>query len=333
MAAVAYHIKDIETVITGSQNQGKGDLTISRRMYCEPYTGIVSLMSDLFGGYRKLGKTILLIPPLRHPLFPWTRCTGIQIAPFEKMGYIPASSTTGIRGLARIPVPVNPVTGAVGKAEVTATYTLPTLPEDQADSNGGDADQQMDIASESWDFGSQRLTLLNEFYKWEINGPPKRPQDFQVTKTLAESRVQLTRHKCLTIPITTVSRLTDTINKSAFRIVNSVIPAYCCRFDGMSAARRLTTGQGLIFYEITYKFSLRLIYDYTEDAPTTRSYVGWNRIFNPEKGYWERLINYPTYAAGPRGIYTLDEDIYPPSTQPNAKPIKGLQYLFSPRAV
>lgn len=335
--AVAYHIQDTETQISGSQKQGRGDLTINRKMLCTPYTGVVSLMSDLFGGYRRFGRKIILIPPLRHPLFPWTRCTDIQIAPFEKMGYIPNTITNGIRGLARIPVSVNPTTGGVGKAEVTAIYTLPTLPEDANDSPGDDADQQMDIASESWDFGSQRLTLLNEYFKWKFNGTPKRQKDFQVTKTLSETRVQLTRHKCLAIPVVTMGRLADTINRSSIRLVNSVIPPECCRFDGAAAGRKITTGQGLQFYEITYKFSLRLIYDYVINDEfgvfsNQKDYVGWNRIFNPEKGYWERLVNAPVYAAGERGIYLYDEDIYPASTQPNAKPIKGLQYLFDPRA-
>jgi|SRR5882672_908343 len=343
---MTYHIKDIETTIQATQQAGRGSLTIKRSMYCDPYDQIVALMYDMLGGYRLFGgNTLLYVQPVSHPLFPWSRCTDLEIVPKEKMGYIPNSVVTGPLGLFRIPVPLrdgNGASGLVGSAVVTASYSLPTLTEDQTN-DGGNADQQMDIASESWDFGGQRLTLLNEFYKWINNGVPKRQKDFQVTKNLSETRTQLTRHRVLKIPIGTISGLQDTINLSAFRMVNTIIPAECVRFDGASASRRLTTAQGLQYYEITYKFSLRLIYDYTENGGSTRSYVGWNRIYNPEKGYWERMINHPlfsvpgtvhpAYASGERGIYWYDEDIFPSAAGGGGTTIKGLQFLFDPRAI
>jgi hypothetical protein len=340
---MTYHIKDIKTTIKASQQAGRGTLSIERQFYCDPYNQIVTLMFDMLGGYKLFSNFLLYVQPMSHPLFPWARCTDLSIEPKEVMGYVPAASVAGPFGLTkRIPVPLdNGLPGAVGEAIVTATYNLPTLTEAQNSSSGGNADQQMDIASEQWDFGGQRLTQLNEFYKWIVNGIPKRQKDFQVTKNLSETRTQLTRHRVLRIPIGTISGLQDTINLHPFRMVNTIIPAECVRFDGASASRRLTSAQGLQFYELTYKFALRLIYDYIETG-STRTYVGWNRIYNPEKGYWERMLNTPTfsipgtihssYPPNSRGIYWYDEDIFAAATGTGGSSIRGLMYLFDPRA-
>ena len=335
-----YHIRDIDTKITGSQKSGKSDLTISRKMFCTPYTGVPTLMGDLLGGYKLVSGRVRVIPSLRHPLFPWTRCSDVSVEGHESFGYVPNVSIAGKAGLLRTPVPVIPsgVTDdwgntGVGSAIVTATYTLPTLPEKEAGGGGDDADQQMDIASESWDFGGQRLTQLNEYLRWVVSGRPKRKENFLVTKTLTELRCQLVRHRVIRMPAITIGALQDTINKSQFRIVNTILPPETVRFEGASASRRITTSQGLQFYEVTYKFAIRLIVDYTESSGATKTYVGWNRIYNPEKGWWERMVNFPIYSTGSRGIYLYDEDIYPASTQPNAKPIRGMQYLFDPRAL
>jgi len=106
------------------------------------------------------------------------------------------------------------------------------------------------------------------------------------------------------------------------------------RFEGATASRKLTTGQGLQFYEIGLKFAIQPSYDLcaTSSSAASKDFVGWNRAFNPKKGWWEALTyQVPTIAGivgGVRYAHLYDEDFVDTVTAPNGRQMKGMQQLF-----
>lgn len=341
-----YYWKDESQTITGSQpldGRSQGSLRIVRTGWCRPYTGTIPMVADLLGGYRLFGRRIVLIPPMRHPLFTWCRATDIQIEPFESMQYTSATERANIAGLRRIALPRKKNFGTEGKARVQITYTLPTL-NDDANQEGNNADENMAIASESWNFSARSLTIPGRFYKWKFSGPinPVQYSDNLVKKDFAEVEYQLVRHRCLTIPFNCVAALTGTINYNPIKIINTTFPAETLLFLGLAATRQLTTAQGFPFYELTYRFKIKPNVDFIQytalgaggvlDTDYGMGFVGWNRIYNFSTGLWERWVE--GLLTGPgvgRGLYLYDTD-KASFVLRNGSTVAGFKTLFDPRA-
>jgi hypothetical protein len=315
---MSYTIKLFEERVQGEM----ASLRVDRHYYVEPYTAIPEVMEFLLGGYRLIGGRLIYILGHQHPLFKLCRCSSVSSEYFDVPKYDSNEvNITGLAGLDRI--------GNPDKGVLIATYTMPNLTEQRQNSDGGDHESQMDIASEQWEFAGKSISKKNEFYRWIKNGKIKDPKGFEVAVTFPQITCQVTRHRCLSIPGLTIGKLQNTINLSEFRIINTILPAETVKFDGLTANRKITLNKGLQFYEITYKFSIQLTWGkiQPEVGDVYEGFVGWNRQLNPETSKWEGLV----HGATNEPHYIHDELIFPLGTA-NGKPIRGLQYLFHPQS-
>lgn len=350
-----YHWQDTEQTVSGSQPLDRvggspGSLRIARTGFCDPYTGVLKMAADLLGGYRLVGvgpkRRIILIPPMRHPLFTWCRVTDLQIDPFEKLQYTSATKVYDVAGLKRIALPRKGNFGAEGKAKVQITYQLPTLPENAIDDNGQgqNADQNIAIASESWDFSGRSLTIPGRYYEWKFSGPitPAQINDNLVKKEFADVSYQLVRHRCLKIPFNCISALMGTVNYNQISILNTTFPSETLLFLGMAATRNLTTAQGFPFYELTYRFKIKPTIDKivisavpspggggTMYGTSDPDFVGWNRVYNFAASAWERQREAGSNPE--RYIYPFDTDKASFLIK-NGATVVGFRCLFDPRA-
>jgi len=359
---IPYFFQHTQQTIEASQDPQtwKGSLKISEEGWLRPYTAIKQFISDLLGGYRLVGNRIILIPPKGHPLIPWCRCTSVKTQAFQQMQYVPHThDVQGIAGVNRIPIPVDqscPGDSTVGKCKVMMEYATPNL-----DPKSMDSQKEIDILSEQGEFSYKTLTIPNQFYKWEFSGAilDRDPKDHQQQKIIPEWGTQLTRHRCLTVPFQTISYLVGKINKNTFQCGPGLIcPPQTCRFEGLSYQKRITTANGLKFYEITYKFKIRPEYSYIvtgynpglppgafgPPAPGfpkwnyAKGYVGWNRVYNFGADAWERWTSWryqytklsvPSAGDPPYFIHELDEDWIPAV----GKIQGGFNKLFDPNAI
>jgi hypothetical protein len=300
------------------------------------------MCQDLLGGYRIVGRRIVLIPPLRHPLFTWCRATDVQIDGMGSWQYSGAGTTTNLNSLRRIALPREPNFGAEKPAVVQITYTLPTINDDDNQA-GNTADEQMAIASESWNFSSRSLTIPGRFYQWKFSGAidPVTYSDNLVKKEFSECEYQLVRHRCLTIPINCISALSGTTNANPITIIKTTFPAETLLFLGLAATRQLTTSQGFPFYEITYRFKVKttvedyamtsLGYSGVRDTDYALGFVGWNRVYNFKTALWERWQEYKAGGGG-RYLYLYDTDKVS-FIRRNGSTVDGFKTLFDPRAI
>ena len=337
---MAYTWQDDTEMITAEQQSGEASLRIERKGWLSPYTDIPTFMFDVLGGYIVSGGYLLYVPAMRHPLIPWARAVSVKTEPFETLQYTTAGDITGYLGLMRYGIAKNPATGSTGKARVTIEYELPTLDQQAIDNNtggqggqggsgGNDSKQEMAIASENWEIGAQNITIPKWFHKFKFSQGPKRQDEYQVAKLVPHCEVTLVRHRCLELPFLTASALAGTINQTDFTLGRSVIaPPGTVRFDGMGASRKLTTSQGFPYFEVTYKFKVRLgvaLVIQNAAGVIALQQLTWNHVPNWEKSVanaepvWEELVP---------SVYSYAENQLPPFTQPNGEIVNGLQHLF-----
>lgn len=313
---MAYTLQEIDETISGSGQ----DMTITRNLMIQPYSAVGEALSDALGGYRLIGGTIQQILPVRHPVFTWCRCTGFNAQKLtQPYGQSPMVGG-GVAALERVI--------EAKKAMLSLTYTMPSLAEGTLESNGaGDNPQQeLELASEAWDFSGKELELNTDYYVFASDNQPLKGKEKKIFITVPEVTLQLTRHKCFRVPFNTISTLMNSINLAPFQLGfnKPTFPSETVRFEGLSAARKLTTGQGLEFFEVSYKFAILPVY-----GPLfgDTDFVGWNRTYYPEKGYWD----YYVHASTGEKPYKYADELLPLGTS-GGVPTLGLGWLFDPRA-
>jgi hypothetical protein len=151
-----------------------------------------------------------------------------------------------------------------------------------------------------------------------------------ITKTLPRVDFTTVRHFCLNLPFGAITKLIGRVNKSPFVTRRFVWAPEMLRFEGAGEAEKVTN-RGIPFMEATYKFSVQPVYDLTADDEGSGlqilQYVGWNRLYRPDTGQWER----PEVATIPgKRPYQLDEDA--PGQTLGGRQVKGFDLLFHPAA-
>lgn len=321
---MAYQVRDFNEEVEATEDKGTSNVTITRSMYVKSYTGGKEALADLLGGYRRIGNYIVRIPPMRHPLYTWCRCSKVNLKPFggePNFNYGSSTVITGPLGLAR--------QADAAQGVLIATYTLPTFDEQAIDSGGqgGGGNEEKEVATETWDYGGNYITVKGDYLKWQRSGALVKNDETLVRKRIPEIDLGLVRHRVFIKPGTAITQLLGTVNYRNFNLLKENYPPETVMFIGASANRRLTAGGGLPFWEIAYKFKIQPIYDLIKednaDAPV-KGFVGWNRFFNPVKGWWERLV-YKTNVG--KSVYEWDDD------QPSQHNVRGFDLLFSPKAI
>ena len=229
-------------------------------------------------------------------------------------------------------------------ARLTVTYKTPEkeTPEEKEASEKEDSteESEIDLASQTFDFSGQSMTIPTTYMQWKNGGilnPVIKPEGAQAVRVLPKIDYALQRHEVATRPIKAIVGLMGRVNKNPFNLGIAVWPAETLRFEGANITQKLTS-DGFKFFDINYKFCIQPIYDYvatslevlsndgtiTTPSKTALAFVGWNRAYRYERGYWDYMRESKSVKF--RGIYGYDEDI----AQGN---VKGFRLLFNPRAI
>lgn len=315
---------------------GREGLTVTRVLDVYPFSQAAPLAYEMLGGPRFRNGRIFRRLPERDPWLPQCFVENIDS---EGMGVFSGA----------IPTTNNASYMLNSKntyefARLTVTYKTPekTTPEEKEAAEKEDSTEQseIDLASQTFDFSAQSMTLPTTYMKWAngaILNPSIRPEGTNAIKMMPKIDYALTRHEVATRPLVAITTLVGRINKSAFNLGVAIWPPETLRFEGANISQKLTS-DGFKFFDINYKFSIQPVYDLVATSvevldnagtiitpsKTKLAFVGHNRIYRWDRGYWDYVKEVSSVKF--RGNYLYDEDI----TQGS---VKGFRLLFNPRSI
>lgn len=333
---MAYSIKEVSR----REQLDPDGVTINRVMDVSPYASRGEAYTDLLGGVKFLGGRIVRFPPLGDPAFPWARVNSITCDPIDTSDYLDGSVYGNSYSPLLLAAPYH------GPARLNVAYRTPSLSGndqlgpnevdaiDASDGNQAEEQQEVELATLSWDFSTQNLTLPTLRYGFETHEAKGRAlvdellasTGVAATKAIPRLEISLERKFVVRKPTATILTMLGRINAAPFTVGFDTYPAETLRFDS-AMVRQAITNQGVKFFNITYKFSCMPVWDTVYDADgNVTDFVGWNRLFNPRTALWERVR---LVSDGTRGIHELDSIIT--GTYGN-RTVSGFKLLFSPRA-
>ena len=301
--------------------------TVKRVLRVTPYVAGVALAQTMLGGFVRRGARLIFVPPAPDPVLPFCRVTGVKVSGFGAFGSV---APVGIAILGA----KNGYDDAI--LDVTYSTAEPVDEEDSADPNK----DETELFKQQWDFGSQNLTLPLSYFRY-ANSLDVNPMatNVNVFKTIPRIDYSLTRMFASNLPQTAMTRLMGTVNKFATRLSGVLWEPEMLRYDGANVTQKVTH-RGFKFYETTHRFAINPIFDLcattaevvsvlnpnTISTPSTTEmkYVGWNRIFRTERGYWDTLTHFDD---SEKRIYRYDTDAY------TYRGVSGFKALFSRKAV
>lgn len=323
-------IKEISRKATYSRD----GLTVTRVLDVYPFKQAAPLAYEMLGGPRYINNRIFRRLPERDPWLPQCFVENIET---EGMGRF-----YGFDGSAYTPTAVLANQAEYDFARMTVTYKTPekATPEEKeaASEDEGNEASEIELASQTFDFSAQSLTLpLSQLkFKYGAAGGTSMIQGVNGTKVMPRIDYALQRHEVARRPLVAITSLLGRINKNPFNLGVAIWPAETLRFEGANISQKVTS-DGFKFFDINYKFCIQPVYDLcatsTEavdsagkiitPSTTALKFVGWNRIYRPDRGYWDTLneVKTPT-----RGIYNYDTDVV------QAGIATGFNLLFNPRA-
>ena len=321
--------------ISRKATYGRDGLTVTRVLDVYPFEQAAPLAYEMLGGPRYQNGRIWRRLPERDPWLPQCFCENIES---EGMGVFHGA----------IPQANNASYMLASKnlyefARLTVTYKTPEkeTPEEKeaASEDEGDEASEIELASQTFDFSAQSLTLpLSQLkFKYGAAGGTSMIQGVNGTKVMPRIDYALQRHEVARRPLVAITSLLGRINKNAFNLGIAIWPAETLRFEGANITQKLTS-DGFKFFDINYKFCIQPVYDLCATSTeavdsagkiitpsnTALKFVGWNRIYRPDRGYWDTLneVKTPT-----RGIYNYDTDVVQTGIA------TGFNLLFNPRAL
>lgn len=315
-------------------------VTTIREFLVSPYSARGEAYADLVGGVKLIGGRLIRIPPMSDPAYPQARVSEIRCRKIDDDTLDGAAIGSGYNPLVRHAAYRNAARLVVTYKTPSNSPSDPLGPNDQqtidnASGEGVGDLQELELATQAWDYSSQQLTLSGDRFGWQrIDAPTEPPNELlqneqiAVTKTIPRVEISLERKFVLRLPQLAISALQNRINTAPFTIGYDTYPAETLRFDG-AQVRQALTNLGLKFYNVTYKFSCFSTYDDYEadnEFGYDTGYVGWNRLFDPRTVLWRRVtaLGNPT-----RGIHLLDGGY---SKTLAGRVIKGFRNLFHPLA-
>lgn len=305
------------TTISRKESFSRGDQSVTRVIDCVPYSARFLAYDALIGGVVLIAGRLVRTPPARDPEAPWLFVDKVEMEPWdEDPGAMAAAAS--------------PVTVAEQYQAARLTVTYKRL--DDADSNQSpqNEQQEIDLATESWQDRSRNLQLPNVWMIWAettagANDVLLANTGQQAFKYMPEAELVMTRHLVPRLPFLALLQQQGRINKSKFRMAGFQFPPETLRFEKWRASRKYTN-RGVKFYELGLTFGVRPIYDQIL-ADGTKDWVGWNRVYDPRKGYY-RIVR--TNTSPTKYLHEYDED--GPTQQCNGATKKGFALIFNPYA-
>lgn len=300
---------------------------VTRKFSLQPYDAFPDVVAQILGQIRYVNGKLIRTLPMNDSLLPQCFATEVNI---DGVGAFTSANNPTTGKL----FDVLNATNSYAEADLTVTYE-----------SGSHTSAQMATNSEAvlctmdFDFSGKSLTLPNEYFNW-VNSPTYNLSQSAVnaTKFLPECQTQIVRHYCVNRPINAILKLASRINAADFTVQDILFPKETLRFETANIKENVTYND-VKYYEINYKFSVQGIYELCATAnetlasdgtisvacTTALDYVGWNRIFRPDRGYWDYVIS----NVGSRKPYLPDTDI---TQSVSIGTITGFEILFHPEA-
>lgn len=310
---------------------GYDEQSVVRKLLITPWSARKEFYGDVLGGVTLRGGRLFRVLPQRHPEFPWLFAQVARAVPYEE-DYGAQPQTDNV--LARTP--------NYTSALVDLTYKRfdndldGDGPGNSSNSNSNSnspsssEQQEIDLATMTWDFSARNLKLPNQWYIWKDGYNTDEPlpnQEVQVTKMFPGLQMVLTRHLVQFLPQDAILGQLGRLNSQRFQLGGKFYEPETLRFDSAKASRKVTS-QGFKFYEISYTFAVQPVFDYINQlVDNQRGWVGWNRLYDPKKGFWRYVKSNTTPA---RTIYDMDVD--GPKQTIRGVEVGGYKLLFHPQA-
>ena len=321
------------TEVSRRASYSRDSISIVRVMDVEPYYmhGIVA--SNLLGGINYVGGRLVRTLPFRDPHISWCWVKSVEV---EGVGNFIGSGGTSDMSI------FNVWNNGYSKARMTVTYETLEQTQQEMDNSAGPSTtdfEEIELASATYDIGAQQLTLPNDRYQW-ANSPTIGIAQSGTAgqKTIPKMDIAMVRHFCVNRPLQAITKLVGRVNAKTTYLAGAYYAPEMLRFDGANITQKLTNA-GIKYFEIQYKFAVQTIWDKVATSaesvdPTNQNvvnfpsnnemaYVGWNRLFRPDRGYWDYVR---LQSDGLTTIYNPDTDI----AQGN---VKGFALLFHPLAI
>lgn len=324
--------------ISRKVNATRTGVSVTRVIDVEPYSSWYSVCSTILGGVRLIGNALVRVPPYSDPVVPWAFADSVDVEGLGAfVGASPADLATTMAAQ-----------NFYRRARLTIQYKSLEATEnevkDATGDDGDDAQQEVELASQSMDFGSTQLTIPNTNMRFRYSKVPN-PAINPITKTIPTLKLVFARHLVVTRPVNAITSLVGKINYSSFRVGTTTWPPETLRFDGANCTQKITN-LGIKFHEITYTFAVMPVFDriaiskedynsdpkvITQPSQTKRDYVGWNRVFRADRNFWDRLVaqsDDPAYQF--RQMFEYDKDV---SQTLRGGKVSGFRLLFHPAAL
>jgi hypothetical protein len=303
------------TILERTEDVSRDAVTVTRKFRCD-WAERVPFINQLMGGFVRVGNGVRFILPARDHVYRFAFVDKVAVKGF---GAIVGGASEAYQG-----------------ADLTVTYSTLDAPDSDDDAK---PPEEKELFKESWNFGLQRLTLPTQYYTYELANPVFVPArtGINATKSIPTIEYTLVRMFGTKIPYKAITELMGRVNENPVVIAGRQWASETVRFDGIAATRAIST-RGFKFYEITYKFAIMPLVDKVAVSPdfapsptyplgqpgeTIIAAVGWNRVYRPDRGYWERVY-----------VRDTDPKIYPNQYDSEIKQgkVKGFALLFSRRA-
>ena len=315
-------------------------VTVTRHLRVTPYTDVGYVADLLLGGCRIIGGRLFRIWPARDPIYPWCICTKVDE---EGLGAYTGTAESGLQNLIKS-------TSYAQGSRLVVTYETPTSGQSTMNPADGDLEdppgapsspptgggaeptnqQEIDLASESYDYGYQYQPISGQFVGFapSVGATPDRlltETGIYLQKRIPKIETTLIRHYVVRAPWTAIGQMMGTVNKSAFVRGRVSWPIETMRFEGLQTQRKLTSF-GVKFWELTFKFSILILYDKVNGGG--KAYVGWQRMYDVKTGWWSYVVGVQDRN---RTLFEYDEDNA--SQTIGGATVAGFKLLFHPRVL
>lgn len=338
---------------TNRATVGSGSSTATRVFQCRPFASYPQVLGGFLSQLFLRNGRILRTRPARHPYLTWLWADSVEVEGVGAFGDAPYYTTAAAANAA--------LNTFSDHAKLTVTYksfdpSIADLPETPEGGDDRTPEQEIELATHSWDFGSKNLTLPNSFYKTQYTkGPVSLAQGGQqASKTIPTVQYSVTRHFQMNLPWDAINKLQGRVNKDPFQLGKKdrkfTFGAETIRFDGANYRQKVST-EGIPFFDVTLKFAIMPLYDYVANqngsrdatdprvitglAPSDIDWVGWNRVYVPDMACWDRI--YHASDAGPnlttgRNLPFGYDSLISQNIGTGGAAVKGFQLLFHPAA-
>ena len=319
-------------------------IEVTRVIDVEPYSAWFSVCSTILGGVRLVGGVLYRTPPWSDPTVPWAFADSVDVEGLGAFTGLPPSDLASTLAASNY----------YRRARLTIVYKSLEVPDQ--DNPDQSEQKEMDLSSETMDFGVQNVTIPGSTFYWRYAPSAPMPTIIPYVKRIPNLKLTYARHFVLKKPVNAITQLVGRINYYSFRIGGSTWPAETVRFEGANVTQKVTN-LGVQYHDITYTFAVMPVFDWialseekynlgpdpaggsTEritagvktPSKVKRAYVGWNRTPRLDRTFWDRPVSFsedPAYNY--RGIHEYDKDV---KQTLRGGEVAGFRLLFHPAAL